>query len=406
MLLKTLIDIVITDMNLSKAEALKMLKEFIEEFARKEFGEHYKTENQRRIIKIFKQVDFLSVQLIYSCEDIMLTDNADSFDQNCVYCYKKINGDSKHIVNVFYKFDKKKTHQLYEEILSEVEENQFNEYLLDEYRKNFTNLKKNRQRIIPFIGAGLSLPFNLPNWQEMLLTMKDYLTGVKREYFVELVMDGDYMEAFTLLKEKSLLSTDRDIQELIVDLFEEKKRLEINGDKHNYLDLINLSSDFYLTTNYDYIFTELRNEFVPPLVWSEIENLQKFFINMKGSMIHLHGVLAKPSTMIVTKQTYESLYSNEMFETFLTSIMSNRVLLFIGFSFSDKFFKELYKNIYSKIKGDHYLIAPNIMFEDALELSREGLKVIGINVKKDCNGNLDQEDIVIGVRTILNELKR
>lgn len=302
----------------------------------------------------------------------------------------------------YYRVDKEEIERI--ELL--FKENILKNYLMDGFKLNLDELISLKDRVVPFIGSGLSTPFNLPSWGGMLIDLKDHLQESRWNYYEELIEEGDYLEALSLLKKSSFsLDTDQRIQEKIQEIFEQKINLTINRNQHNYYDLLKMKSNFYLTTNYDHIFTALRSKekFVPSLNWDEIDNLQRFLLNNRGSMIHLHGVIHRPTTMVVTKENYDVLYQNSVFQRILTNFMANRVLMFVGFSFNDKFFLNLFEDIIKKIGGEHFLIAPNITKEKAREFSQKGLKVIGINIKTE-SGKLDKNDVVLGLRSIIENL--
>ncbi|MBZ9521898.1 SIR2 family protein [Bacillus safensis] len=409
-----LTNIVITKLKEHKIEeegALKILIKFIQDFySKKDFQFKNDYNFLKELIDIFKEENLIDIKLHYSCNDIPVNTTT-HFQDKCMNCGNSINVSTnvyKHEVTSLYSLKKKKCHKLFDEAIKIEQELSLDFYLEKPfYKKHFNELLARKDYLIPFIGAGLSIPFNLPSWPEMLKTFSEELEGSAKPYYLDLIKEGNYMQALTLLSERSLLS-DSDIQLEIQKLFDERLDITINEEDHNYKDLINLESSFYLTTNYDNIFTSLKakNQFIPPLRWNEIDNIQTFLTDKKGSMIHLHGVVHVPQTMIVTQYNYEKLYNDEKFESLLSSFMSNQTFLFLGFSFSDKFFVDLYDKIRSKIKGTHFIILPNVSFEKAKEFSEKGLKTIGIKVSKDDAGNLDSKDLIKGIKCILNKLQK
>lgn len=407
MLLENLIDTATTEIGLEKKIIISHIGSFIEKYGSKEFGVNEKFPYFSQFVKVLLKFDLLKTDFKYRCNDYMATEDAQTFDERCAFCGNKIHiskSGSKHEITLIYSFRKKIIHEVYGEIDKMIKENNVDNYVMEGYKVILNDLISLKEKVVPFIGSGVSTPFNLPNWAGMLTELKnDHLQESRWGYYDELIDEGDYLEALSLLKKSSnSLDTDRRIQEKIQEIFEEKINLNLASKEHNYSDLIKMNSNFYLTTNYDNIFTSLRSKdiFVPPLVWSEIDNLQKFLIKDKGSMIHLHGVVHKPTTMIVTKENYENLYQDSEFQRILTTFMSNRVLLFIGFSFNDKFFQNLFEDIINKVNGEHYLLAPNISRDKAREFSQKGLKVIGLNIKTE-NGKLDKSDLILGLRSIL-----
>ncbi|WP_437132032.1 SIR2 family protein [Bacillus atrophaeus] len=409
----SLTNTVITKLKEHKIEekaALELLIKFLKDFYTKKFFQFksdYKT--LQELIDIFKEEDLIDIKLHYSCNNTPV-DTTTHFQDKCLNCGNSINvstNEYKHEVTSLYSLKKNKCYKLFDEAIKIEQELSLDSYLEKPfYKKNYVELLARKESLVPFIGAGLSIPFNLPSWPEMLESFSDHLEDDTKPFYLKLIEEGNYMEALTILGERSLL-TDKDIQQEIKNLFDERLILSISEEDHNYKDLINLDSPFYLTTNYDNIFTSLKakNKFVPPLRWDEIDDIQTFLTDKKGSMIHLHGVVHVPQTMIVTKDNYEKLYNDEKFESLLSSFMSNKTFLFLGFSFSDKFFVDLYEKIHSKIKGTHFIILPNVPFEKAKEFSKKGLKTIGIKVSNNDSGNLDSKDLIKGIKCVLSNIQ-
>ncbi|MCY9339947.1 SIR2 family protein [Bacillus haynesii] len=395
--------------NLEEKEALDILIKFIRDFYSKNFFQFRNDYNfLEELINIFKEEDLIDIKLHYSCNDNPV-DNTNYFQDKCLNCGNSINvstDEYKHEVTSLYSLKKNKCYEIFDEA-SEIEQQlSLDSYLENpNYKLNYKELLARKENLVPFIGAGLSIPFNLPSWTEMLESFSDYIDEIAKPLYLDLIKQGNYMQALTLLSERSLL-TDKGIQLKIKELFDERLDLTISEENHNYKDLKKLDSSFYLTTNYDNIFTSLKakNKYVPPLRWDEIDDIQNFLTDKKGSMIHLHGVVHVPQTMIVTEDSYEKLYKDEKFESLLSSFMSNRTFLFLGFSFSDKFFEDLYKKIHSKIRGTHFIILPNVSFEKAKNFSKNGLQTIGIKVRADKDGNLDSKDLIKGIKCVLNSI--
>ncbi|WP_339193520.1 SIR2 family protein [Aeribacillus sp. FSL W8-0870] len=123
-----------------------------------------------------------------------------------------------------------------------------------------------------------------------------------------------------------------------------------------------------------------------PLCMDDIEDIQEVLNEKKHRVIHLHGHIDKPASMIVDEDDYNNFYSDDKITSKLYSILGNRKLLFIGFSFNDYYFKDLYSKIIKNIGGEHFIIVPNLHVFDAKEYLKINLIPIGINVNKDNNG--------------------
>ncbi|OUA67899.1 hypothetical protein BK786_08135 [Bacillus thuringiensis serovar thailandensis] len=402
MLLESLVSAVITKKAMSESEAIENINYFLKKFRFIKFSSDSSFPNFSEIILAMKELGLTREYFNYTCLRYDKTENTNVMMTTCVHCGNNISVvNGNHEIKHMFQINKTKTLILLEELNLRREKEMLDHYLIEDYSLNLEQLKKRKENLIPFMGSGLSVPFNLPNWKGMLNGFSRYLKKGYEGYYNDKLDEGDYFEALSYLKKSSFLSKDELIQEQIVDIFNEKINMKIERENHNYQDVLDLNSDFYLTTNYDNIFSTIRGSFHPPLMWDDIENMQKFLGEKKQSIVHLHGMIHKPKTMIVTKESYDGLYKNEDFMRIISTFMSNKSFIFLGFSFQDVYFKDLYEKIISKTGGEHFIILPNISYSDALTFSKQNLKVIGINVKESDVG-IDGEDLVKGIKTILN----
>lgn len=136
-----------------------------------------------------------------------------------------------------------------------------------------------------------------------------------------------------------------------------------------------------------------------PQILENLDDLQDLMDDNSQKVIHLHGNVEIPNSMIVTQDDYDKLYKSEKIKSILTGIMSHKTLLFIGFSFNDEYFKDLYDKIFEFIQGEHFIIVPNLHPFDADELLKRNLIPIGINVDKNI-----EHDYVRAINTVLEEL--
>lgn len=110
----------------------------------------------------------------------------------------------------------------------------------------------------------------------------------------------------------------------------------------------------------------------------------------------------RPKTMVVTKNDYNDLYTDRKTKDFLNGIMSGKFLLFIGFSFKDVYFKEIYRDIHNSIGGQHFIIVPNLHPRENKQLSHRGLTPIGIKVPTE--SDKFQQGMVDAIKYIINSI--
>lgn len=264
--------------------------------------------------------------------------------------------------------------------------------------------KKNK--LIPFIGAGLSIPFNIPSWPNLLKYLNEELIYDEdiNNMITEDIEKGKYWNAMddTL---KYSFKDDGYIQQMVADIIVESTIKDIQGVDNNYIDIASLNVPYYLTTNYD----NLINRFVDSKYQSTVlsdSNLstQSLSLDSQGKRVfHLHGDVSNPGTIVLTKNIYEQLYNSDKYKSLFNFFRSGYTYLFIGFSYSDEYISNLMEK-YNNIFNDyHYILLAN----PSSELKREFMQkykliVIGYNVENIQDG----KEHVNSIRTILNIINK
>lgn len=411
MSLETLIDTVHKQTSLSSEEdVIKNLYRLINvlppKFSEEKFNHILETEENyqefKKIISIMSDLDFIRKKLHIECLDKDESYTSNNLDENCKLCLHDIN-DLNHEVKKVYSFNK----ELATEITKRHDKTLLNHYLIGIYKRNLTSLEENKSYLIPFYGAGLSVPLGYPSWGGMLWDLSIHLEEDMQPPYKRYIENGEYLKALEYLQEHSIITTEADIKEEILKNFSQAEIKDAFSAPNNYLDLFDLKSEFYITTNYDNALTSLATKLGPftlPYTLEDLKDVPSFLRENRQRVLHLHGNIEKSETMIVTKNDYELLYNGGEIVQKLLAIMGTKSFLFLGFSFQDEFFKELYMKITSQIKGNHFIIMPNISLKDAQILSKNNLKVIGINVETDAEGRYVTEDYVQGIKTILKQL--
>ncbi|MGA4722225.1 SIR2 family NAD-dependent protein deacylase [Fictibacillus nanhaiensis] len=237
---------------------------------------------------------------------------------------------------------------------------------LEDLRKDYHN-----GMLVPFIGSGLSIPFKVPSWGGMIRSLTEKYADqdfIKQLVEVDLSRH-DYWKAIDNLKEYTVIQ-EEDIQEEVVRLIQQKQ-IKLQDDLlHNYNDLNNMNFNFYLTTNYENLLHQYLNFDIQPISLSEIQfNTQEMF-NQKR-VCQLHGTISNAGTIILSRESYEKLYSSKKYDDLLRLITGTKKLMFIGFSFDDQFIKTLIKQHKESYRGEHYILLDNPSPEKIKELRRE-----------------------------------
>ncbi|WP_232324422.1 SIR2 family NAD-dependent protein deacylase [Bacillus sp. 275] len=304
---------------------------------------------------------------------------------HCDYCNQLLKNTFVHEITDLFKLKNELSQELNlrnEEILKSV--------IDDHFLGIFYELKDTIDTIIPFLGAGTSLPLGLDNWPNLLRGMGGSLKQQDRDFFDKRINKGDYLGAIDVLKNNTLnLSTDEDIKKHIVRQIEAKYKSGLAENYHNIKDIINLEPAFFITTNYDSSLIDYKEGDTYPYTLDQIEDAHELLNKGKQIVLHLHGHIRSPRSMIITKEDYEKLYKDDRIKSYLNAIMGTKNLLFIGFSFDDEYFKDIYDNSFKNLGGQHFIIQNNLHPDEARDMIKAGLRPISIKVEgtSDFNDN-------------------
>lgn len=257
-----------------------------------------------------------------------------------------------------------------------------------------------QDKIVPFIGAGLSVPFSIPSWWDLIQNISnEYSIGKIKNLLQESVSwaleENDYWGAIDVIKKYARLE-DQDIQKMIVKLIKERKQELTDELSHNYIDLSKMKFKLYLTTNYENLLYEyIRCDNIPIQLKDLDFSSQDLYDTTR--ICHLHGFTSNPGSIVISKSSYDSLYSNEKYGDILKTITGSKHLLFMGFSFDDKFVCNLIKDYKKHLQGVHYILLDNPSNERIQELRQEyGLITIAYDSSNSSHA--------IEIRKILNQI--
>ncbi len=228
---------------------------------------------------------------------------------------------------------------------------------------NLENLRKDyhKDKVVPFIGSGLSVPFKVPTWGDLIKAIADkYATG-KIEFLMATVNwhleNRDYWGAIDQIKKFASLIDD-DIQNEIVLLIKARQIKLTDGNLHNYSDLGKMNFKLHLTTNYENFLDDHLDCEHRPILLKDIEFTTQELFDEKR-VCHLHGFTSNSGTIVISEQSYKKLYDDKKYESILSLVTGSRKLLFMGFSFDDQFIQRLIQDHKEYFKGTHYILLDN-----------------------------------------------
>lgn len=189
----------------------------------------------------------------------------------------------------------------------------------------------NTGNLVLFIGAGISRMAGHPSWDGFADAVVDQL--VKHE-----VIDHHEKSLINALPDpRKRLSIAKILDEDNGAKVDYKKIFELNEPRCDVYDFINKYDCTFVTTNYDKLIKPSTSQGKPETSWRTFKrkNLINAKLDTKGAVIHLHGCVDDPSSMIVTTKDYLEHYVSDEVPKFLTHLFSTKVVLFLGYGLEE-----------------------------------------------------------------------
>ncbi|MFB5764003.1 SIR2 family NAD-dependent protein deacylase [Paenibacillus medicaginis] len=405
MSLTELVNSVTTELNVTEVGAGRLITTLVKHIGKQDFTKSsfikvgLSDKDIKFMINELQVRGYVDMEISYECRGGRYTSN--DFPVTCENCGVMIkDSDHEHEYDFVYSF----TNEFINEVQGYNKQKVF-EYLHPDYVVNYYELKSKISTVVPFLGAGVSAPFGLPTWTGMLESFEGNVTRANLNYYRRLVSAGNVFEALTFLTSSSTsLTTEASIQKAIASKFA-NPNLNIPDEEHFMNELVNLDSPIYLTSNYDNILPNFfKGQRVNPILLNEVEDVRSLIDSAVNRVVHIHGYIDRPSTMIVTKKQYDELYTNEGYKAKLNAILAQRHLLFIGWSFADEYFSDLYSKLVSYVGGEHYMFIENPVMHQAQKFGQQNLKLIGLNIPVDDSGYSDKKVLVQAIKTVLDSM--
>lgn len=225
--------------------------------------------------------------------------------------------------------------------------------------------------LVVFAGAGVTMYLDMPNWKDLAIEAIRYLSENEENMCLinELQAGVEPIRIFDRL-EKSYKS---EIKRYI----SQKFRISNSNTFQLHKRILRLTSQI-VTTNYDDAFElayiQMYNETIPNI---SIQNRDRQnladLLKSQEFIFKIHGCATQPESCAVFSSDYKSIYrSDSPAFSQLKSLITQKVFLFIGFSFNDQTIKKIF-NQHTKMFNDcikHFILTPSPKnFEDCKYLS-------------------------------------
>jgi hypothetical protein len=184
--------------------------------------------------------------------------------------------------------------------------------------------------LVIFIGAGISRLVGCPSWNGFATAVLNQLTPSVIDYHEKSLIDSmpDPRKKLSLAK---ILEEENGIT------IDYKKIFEVGTPKSDIYSHINRLSCTFVTTNYDKFINPEISATKSEEKWRfyNIEDILRDKLDDQGNVIHLHGCVDNPKSMIVTTKDYLSHYSSEEIHNFLEYMFINKTVLFLGYGLEE-----------------------------------------------------------------------
>jgi hypothetical protein len=254
-----------------------------------------------------------------------------------------------------------------------------------------------RTTLVPFIGAGASVLAGCPGWKDFADKTLRWLVDQGKFSFSQLAQISNVQPRVKLSLARAI-ANEQKITIPYKDILHPSKPRESPKGQRLYNALFRLGSIFP-TTNYDLWLDERLPEpspgatptgasahltTTPMNVVYRPEEINAALLSRPNTVIHLHGSVHDPTTMIMTTSDYINRYAaynrsshdpatENPVLTFLDFLFRNRTLLFIGYGLEELEILEyvLAKGLRGTGEVQHYMLQGYFSHEEALMRSMQ-----------------------------------
>lgn len=217
-----------------------------------------------------------------------------------------------------------------------------------------------RQRIVPFVGAGLSQPMGMPLWGKAMSRLHDRIHNPNDPAIAALIDQGHYLDAAQALAEQSKILTENFI----------RTTYRVQKVVGAALLLRRIAHGCIVTTNFDDAIEEVFKlddvRFDGYMHGRQQNNFFSRLVRGHRCLLKLHGDADDPQTYVLTKAEYLEAYEEPLnfqrsLPKALRQIYVSNTLLFLGCSLEQDWTLELFKKVKQQSEYEiphHYAFIP------------------------------------------------
>lgn len=190
--------------------------------------------------------------------------------------------------------------------------------------------------LIFFVGAGVSRLIGLPSWPQLAEAVLGDLRQAELLNYAEIEQLRSLNDPKKLLSIATQLAEDNDYP------IDYAPHLTTSSAPGSIYDSLNQIGCPCVTTNYDEFLspqhTDPDDESRTPTSPKRLAGTEELFassLSKPGTVVHLHGCVSRPETMIVTTKDYLEHYDNENVRAFLNELFDKKTVLFLGYGLEE-----------------------------------------------------------------------
>jgi len=184
--------------------------------------------------------------------------------------------------------------------------------------------------LVVFVGAGVSRLIKCPSWDGFADSVLEQLVPTGIDYY-ELSQIKSIRDPKKRLSVAKIVSRKKKIKVDYASIF----CVPLEPDNvYSYLNSFNSS---FVTTNYEKYLSPVSRKADPEEEWRFYKREQLLGVNLdrNGNVVHIHGCMDDPDSMVITTKDYLDHYSSNEVQDFLRYLFAQKTVLFLGYGLEE-----------------------------------------------------------------------
>lgn len=205
-----------------------------------------------------------------------------------------------------------------------------------------------KKRLIPFVGAGMSRPLGLPDWQ----TLVDKVASMTGQNPHEIRERRDLLVAIEYL----VIEGHDKVRDILSEILHKTVDPSVVSRPHEYLAMWDAPTIY--TTNWDDVIELTHDRLSKPY---NLVETPSDFLNLDPTattIIKYHGSLRHPETLVITESDYYDRFGiDSPFDIRLRADLVEKSLLFLGYSFRDYNVRYIWNRVQKRLS---HVLGPDL----------------------------------------------